>query len=270
MNISLTDETLVREISRIADHTRQPPEQIITRALELWLRQSQEEPGPDGAGHSAECGTPGESQEEPLPDGPGHAAEYDEIPENPDIELFQSVIDYKEEAGQMSLEAITDKTLSIMRHITDNADTIMNRLKPGWDSGLVGVMTIVAQKTDAAESGTDLVDIANMVYDLILRVPLYPPDEIPPRHFRLEDPEPVNRGNNIGKQKAALQEVSVPCLKRVQEAWDNLPSIIPPHALIVSNETPWDMMGKFKDDPTWLEIEKERDRDWIWLGGEPE
>ena len=270
MNISLTDETLVREISRIADHTRQPPEQIITRALELWLRQSQEEPGPDGSGHSAECGTPGESQEEPLPDRPGHAAEYDEIPENPDIELFQSVIDYKEEAGQMSLEAITDKTLSIMRHITDNADTIMNRLKPGWDSGLVGVMTIVAQKTDAAESGTDLVDIANMVYDLILRVPLYPPDEIPPQHFRIEDSESVNRGNNIGKQKAALQEVSEPCLKRVQEAWDNLPSIIPPHALIVSNETPWDMMGKFKDDPTWLEIEKERDRDWIWLGGEPE
>ncbi|GEM_PF-2783242 len=36
--------------------------------------------------------------DEPLPDGPGHAAEYDEIPENPDIELFQSVIDYKEEA----------------------------------------------------------------------------------------------------------------------------------------------------------------------------
>lgn len=265
MNINLTDETLVRQISHIADQMRQDPEQIITRALELYFRQSYGGTVPNGSEQAEAYNTSGELQEE-FPDRSEQVTET----EASDFEWFQSVIDYKEEAGPTDLEAMMDKTLSIIKYITDNADTIMGKLKPGWDSGLLEVADRLVKKIDAAQSETDLVEIANVVYDLTLGVPHFPPDDFPPEHFRLKEPMKQGNSNHIGKHKAALQKVSGPFLKRIENAWDDLPSIIPPHASMGAKETPWHLMGIFKDDPTWLEIEKERDRDVIWLGGEPE
>ena len=71
-----------------------------------------------------------------------------------------------------------------------------------------------------------------------------------------------------------MKEVFYPSFERIEQAWRDLPRPIPPNASIGSKETPWDLMGIFKDDPTWGEIfdeiERERDRDCVWLGGETE
>jgi len=68
-----------------------------------------------------------------------------------------------------------------------------------------------------------------------------------------------------------LKEAFRPCFERIEQAWWNLPSIIPETASKGPKEPDWDMIRRLKDDPTWdeffEEIERERDRDQIWTEG---
>lgn len=236
MNIQLTDQTLVRQIGQIAHQTWQTPEELVTRAMELYVRQL-----------SAEN----------LPEKEESAAR-------------------EPETGPMTLEAIMDKTRSILRDLADRSDTIMAELEPVRRSGMLEVMNRLARRIAQAENAHDLVTIANIVHDLTVEVPRFPPDDEPrEQHFRLK---PTHDGNghqrHVRHQKMALQDMFNSSFERIEQAWRNTPSLIPPHVSKGSKETPWDLMGIFKDDPTWGEmfdeIERERDKDSVWLGGESE
>lgn len=182
--------------------------------------------------------------------------------------------DGKEETGQMTLERMMDKTISVLQYFTGNADAIMTRSEPGQDSGLLEVMNRLAERLNSAEDESDLVTIANIVYDLTIGIPYFPPDESPPRHFRLEGQKQMRDNDScrslMEKHKAALQKVFAPCFKRIEQAWRDMPSPIPPNASPGSEEPPWELMGIFQDDPTWLEIEQERDKTLLESGGETE
>ncbi|MDM8525480.1 hypothetical protein QUF80_19095 [Desulfococcaceae bacterium HSG8] len=122
------------------------------------------------------------------------------------------------ETGRITLEEVRDKTVSVLRHFTDNADKIMSELKPGWDAGLLEVMNRLAKRMDAVKNETDLLTIANIVHDLTIEIPHFPPDDEPPQHFR---PENLMPGSDdcIESHKAALEEVFKPCFKRIEQAW---------------------------------------------------
>ncbi len=237
MNIQLTDRTLVRQIGQIADQTRQSPGEIITRALERYIRDLTAGYFPDGAGKAC--------------DG---------------------------ETGRMSLEVIMDKTKSALRDLAGNADRIMADLEPGRPSGFLEVMNRLSKRLDRAENESDLIAIANIVYDLTLEIPDVtavmntPEDEPLPQHFRTENLKPSD--DSAEDQKKALKEVFNPSFKRIEQAWRNTPSVIPPNISRGPKEPPWELMGIFRDDPTWGEIfdeiEREREKDWVWLGGESE
>lgn len=229
MNFHLTNQALARQIIELASETGRTPEQFITQTLERYVSQlSPSEPVPSKAEGTAVC---------------------------------------DENAEQISLEAIMDKTKSVLRYFTDNADTIMGRLEPGWDSGLLEVMNRLAKRINVSENETDLTEIANIVHDLTIKIPHFPPDDSPPQYFQLKDMKSADEGTDfhrhIENHKAALEEVFDPCFKRIEKAWRNLPSVIPPELSTRKEDTPWELMGMFRDDPTWLEIEQERDRDWM-------
>jgi len=238
MNIQITDQTLIRQIGQIADRTWQTPEELVTRAMELYIRQLPAEHLPDKAEESkAAC---------------------------------------EEETEQMTLGAIMDKTKSVLRELADNADTVMAELEPIKRSGFLEVMNKLSKQIDTVGNANDLVEIANIVYGLTVEIPRFPPDDEPrEQYFRLK---PAHDGNgyqqHVRNQKTALEEVFYPSFERIEQAWRNTPSLIPANVSWGSKETPWDMMGIFKDDPTWGEIfdeiERERDKDSVWLGGESE
>ncbi len=74
------------------------------------------------------------------------------------------------------------------------------------------------------ENESDLIAVANIVHNLTVEIPCFPPDDVLPQHFRPENLKPV--GSNgyhhyIGNHKAALQEVFNPCFKRIERAWRN-------------------------------------------------
>jgi len=225
MNIQLTDQTLIEQISHITVQRSRTPEQIVTEALKQYIR---------------------EQFAQDIPDKVFCAGETE----------------------RMTLEELIERTKSMLRHFTENADTIMSELKPSRDAGLLGVMNRLAQRIDAAENERDLLTIANVVHDLTIEIPYFPPDDEPPEHFRLENQRSSADGR-IKTHKATLKEVFDPCFEQIEQAWRNLPSIIPERASKGSKETPWHLMGVFKDDPTWGEIfdeiERERDKD-IWMG----
>jgi hypothetical protein len=230
MNIQITDQPLVRQIGQIADRTRQTPEEVVTRALEFYIRQLPEKNLPDK----------------------GQA-----------------------KTGTMTLEEIMDTAKSVLRELADNAAAIMAASEPARRSGLLEVMNRLARRIDSAENADDLIAIANIVYDLTVEIPTFPPDEEPRnQYFRLKPVYDDNGYQRIRNQKSALEEVFYPSFERIEQAWRNLPRPLPPNASIGPKETPWDIMGIFKDDPTWGEIfdeiERERDKDCIWLGGESE
>jgi len=177
------------------------------------------------------------------------------------------------ETGRMSLEDVMERTVSLFRHFEENADSIVSELKPAWASGLLEVMNRLAKRIDTIMYESDLLVIANIMHDLTVEIPRFPPDDNPPEHYRPEDlmpvPEAADYSERVERHKAALKEVFSPCFERIDEAWWNKPSVIPETASKGAEETPWHMMGMFKDDPTWGEmfdeIERERDRD-IWTG----
>jgi len=180
------------------------------------------------------------------------------------------------ETGQMTLGEIMDKAKSVLRELADNAGTIMAELEPVRRSGFLEVMNRLEDRIGKIGNADDLVGIANIVYGLTLEIPCFPPDDEPrEQYFRLK---PAHDGNgyqqHVREQKAALEEVFHPYFERIEQAWRELPRPVPPNASIGSKETPWDIMGIFRDDPTWGEIfdeiERERDKDSIWLGGEAE
>jgi len=182
----------------------------------------------------------------------------------------------EEETGPMTLGEIMDRTQSILRELADNADTIMAELEPVRRSGMLEVINRLAEQIDKAGNADDLVTIANTVYGLTVEIPCFPPpDEPGEQYFRLK---PAHDGNgyqcHVRNQKTALKEVFYPSFERIEQAWRNTPSVIPPNISRGSKEAPWDLMGIFKDDPTWGEIfdeiERERDKDYVWLGGESE
>jgi len=201
MNIQLTDQTLIEQISHITVQRSRTPEQIVTEALKQYIR---------------------EQFAQDIPDKVFCAGETE----------------------RMTLEELIR------------------------DAGLLGVMNRLAQRIDAAENERDLLTIANVVHDLTIEIPYFPPDDEPPEHFRLENQRSSADGR-IKTHKATLKEVFDPCFEQIEQAWRNLPSIIPERASKGSKETPWHLMGVFKDDPTWGEIfdeiERERDKD-IWMG----
>ena len=176
----------------------------------------------------------------------------------------------------MTLEDVVERTVSLLRHFEENADSIMSELRPGWDAGLLEVMNRLAKRMDAIGDETDLLFIANIMHDLSIEIPHFPPDDDPPARFRLENlrpaPDPDHCRERVERHKAALKEVFKPCFERIEQAWWDLPSIIPETATKGAREMPWHMMGMFKDDPTWGEmfdeIERERDKDLIWTGTE--
>jgi hypothetical protein len=236
MNIQLTDQPLVRQIGQLADRTRQTPEELIARAVELYIRQVPAENLPDKARESSSC---------------------------------------EAETGDMTLEEIVNKTKSVLRELADNAASVMAESEPVRRSGLLEVMNRLARRIDNAENAEELVAAANIIYDLTAEIPTFPPDDEPRnRYFRLKPVQDDNGYQRIRTQKAALQEVFYPSFERIEQAWRNLPRPLPPNASPGSKETPWDIMGIFKDDPAWGEIfdeiERERDKDCIWLGGEAE
>ncbi|RLC02065.1 MAG: hypothetical protein DRI57_30420 [Deltaproteobacteria bacterium] len=242
MNIQLTDETLVRQIGQIAERTRQTPGQLIARALERYIRD--------------------------LP--PVFLRDEAEADETPACD---------EETEQMSLEAIMDKTRTVLRDLADNADRIMAESEPGRPSGFLEVMNRLSKRIDKVGNEHDLIAIANIVYDLTIEIPdvtdvMNTPEDELPRHFRTENLRPSDDNGHIENQKAALEEVFNPSFKRIEQAWRDMPRSVPANASIGPKETPWHLMGIFKDDPTWGEIfdeiERERDKDWVWLGGEAE
>ncbi len=233
MNIHLTNQTLARQIVELAGEAGRTPEQFITQALERYVSQ---------------------------------------LPSEPVLGKAEGVAACSENAGEMTLDMIMEKTKSVLRHFADNADTIMARLEPGWDSGLLEVMNRLAKRMNAAEDETDLTEIANIVHDLTVGIPHFPPDDSPPQHFRLKGLKSASEGEDfhrhIENHKAALREVFDPCFRRIEQAWRDLPSVIPPELSGRREATPWELMGIFQDDPTWLEIEQERGRDW--MGGRTE
>jgi hypothetical protein len=221
VNIQVTDNILLREIGQIAHQRQRTPEQIVTEALKLYIRQLSPEPKNRGR---------------------------------------------EENTGQISLETLMEKTKSVLQYFERNAETIMAQSEPGQDSGLLEVMNRLAERLNTAENEADLLDIANIVYDLTVRIPHFPPDDSPRCHFRLEKPKQMPGSaaycRHIEEHKAALQEVFAPCFKRIEQAWRGFSDSVPPDA---SESPPWDLMGIFQDDPSWLEIEQERSR-----GGETE
>ncbi len=241
MNIQLTDQTVIEQIGQIADQGRQTPEQVVTEALELYIRQL---------------------PADPLPNEVGRAIVSDE-------------------AEPVSLEAAMEKTKSVLRDLADHADTIMAESEPGRRSGFLEAMNRLTKRIDAAGNEADLIAIANIVQDLTIEIPdvtrimFTPEDEPPPRHFRLENPNPVTDGDgHIEDQKMALREVFNSSFKRIDRAWRDFPRPVPPNVSLGAKEPPWDLIKKLKDDPSWddffEEIERERDKDWVWLGGEAE
>jgi hypothetical protein len=235
-DIQLTDQPLVEQIGQLADRTRQTPEEVVTRAIELYIRQFPAENPPDKEQEYPSC---------------------------------------EAETGGMSLEEIMDTAKSVLRELADNAASIMAESEPVRRSGLLEVMNRLSRRIDKAENAEDLVAAANIVYDLTAEIPMFPPDDEPRRqYFRMKSVHDDNGYQRIRNQKAALQEVFYPSFERIEQAWRNTPSVIPPNASLGSKETPWDIMGIFKDDPTWGEIfdeiERDRDKDSVWLGGESE
>ncbi|OQY60153.1 MAG: hypothetical protein B6245_02785 [Desulfobacteraceae bacterium 4572_88] len=182
------------------------------------------------------------------------------------------------ETGQMTLEDVMKRTISLFRHFAENADSIMSELKPGWDAGLLEVMNRLTKRVDAIEHEPDLLAVANVMHDLSIEIPHFPPDDNPPEHFRPEDlmssPDAEDYRMRVEHHRAVLKEAFRPCFERIEQAWKNLPSIIPVTASKGAEETPWHMMGMFRDGPTWGEmfddIERERNNDLIWTGGEAE
>lgn len=175
------------------------------------------------------------------------------------------------ETGTMTLKDLTEKTVSILRYFEENADSIMEDLKPGKCSGLLEVMNRLAKRMDALDNKTELLTIANIMYDLTLEIPHFPPDDEPPQHYRPEDLKPENSRDRIESYKATLMEAFTPCFKRIEQAWRAQPSIIPETASKGPKEPDWELIKSLKDDPSWdeffEEIERERDRD-IWTGEE--
>jgi len=177
------------------------------------------------------------------------------------------------ETGHKTLEDVMERTVSLLRHFAENADSIMSELKPGWTSGLLEVMNRLAGRVDAVRNETDLLTIANIMHDLTIEIPRFPPDDEPPDHFRPEDlmPESDDYQRRIKGHKAALKEAFNPCFERIEQAWRNIPSIIPETASKGPKEPDWELIRRLKDDPTWdeffEEIERERDRDMIWTEG---
>jgi len=171
----------------------------------------------------------------------------------------------------MPLERIMDETISVLRHFTENADAIMARCEPGQDSGLLEVMNRLAERLNAVEDEADLVAVADIVHELNNGIPYFPPDESPPRHFQLQDQKQMGDDescrSHVESHKAALQKVFDPCFRRIEQAWRDTPGPIPPNSSPGAEEPPWDLMGIFQDDPTWLEIEQERHRDRLVSGG---
>lgn len=192
----------------------------------------------------------------------------------PDFQEKKGQATPQTETGLMTLEAIMDKTRSVLRDLAEHADTIMAESEPVRRSGMLEVMNRLARRIDQAENDHDLVAIANILYDLTVEIPRFPPDDEPrEQYFRLK-PAHDGNGRRVRNQKTALQDVFNPSFERIEQAWRNTPSLTPPYISRGSKETPWDMMGIFKDDPTWGEIfdeiERERDKDLVWLGGESE
>jgi len=235
MNIQLTDDTLLREIGQIADDTRRTPDQVVTEALELYIRRLSETPASD---------------------------------------KYKGFTGNEKETGQMTLERIMDKTISVLRYFMGNADAIMARLEPGQDSGLLELTNRLADRLNAVEDEADLVAIANIVYDLIIRIPHFPPDESLPQHFQIKIPKQMSDDtasrHEVERHKTALREVLEPCFRRIEQAWRDIPSPVPPEASASAKTPPWDLMGIFQDDPTWPEIEQERDRELVPPEGEAE
>jgi|GEM_PF-2007568 len=176
---------------------------------------------------------------------------------------------------QMALEDVMEKTISVFRHFEENADSIMSELKPGWNAGLLEVMNRLAKRLEAVADESDLLAIANIMHDLTIEIPRFPPDDNPPEHFRPEHlehaPETVNRREQIEHHRAALNAAFRPCFERIEQAWRNLPSIIPETVSKGRKEPDWDMIRRIKEDPEWDEffdeIERERDRHMVWTEG---
>ncbi len=176
------------------------------------------------------------------------------------------------ETGLMSFESVMDKTKSVLQDFADNADKIMAELEPGRDSGLLEVMNRLAKRINTVENEADLIAVANIVHNLAIEIPCFPPDDVPPQHFRLENLKPAAHSNGfhhyIENYKASLKDVFNPCFKRIEQAWRDLPSVIPRVVSKGSKEPDWDLIKKLKDDPTWddffEEIERERDENLVW------
>ena len=180
------------------------------------------------------------------------------------------------ETEHKTMEDVMERTISLLRHFAENADSIVSEVKPGRASGLLEVMDRLAKRMDAIEHESDLLAIANIMHDLTIEIPLFPPDDDPPEHFRPEDlrhaPESDDCHRGIGHHKAALDEAFRPCFERIEQAWWDKPSVIPKTASKGAEKTPWHMMGMFRDDPSWGEMfdEIERERDKDILTGEAE
>ncbi len=192
------------------------------------------------------------------------------------VTVYSHQADKDENTGQMALEDVMERTISLFRHFEENADSIMSELKPGRASGLLEVMNRLVKRMGAIMYETDLLVIANAMHDLTVEIPHFPPDDSPPEHFRPEDlmsaSEAEDYRDRVERLKAALNKAFRPCFERIEQAWWDKPSIIPETASKGPKETPWHLMGMFKDDPTWGEmfdeIERERDRNQIWTEGE--
>ncbi len=191
------------------------------------------------------------------------------------VTVYSHQADRDEEVGHKTLEDVMERTISLFRHFEENADNIVSEVKPGRASGLLEVMNRLAKQIDAIMYETDLLAVANIMHDLTVEIPRFPPDDEPPEHFRPEDlmsaPDAEDYRRRVERHKAALKEVFRPCFERIEQAWWNKPSIIPETASKGSKEPDWDLIRRIKDDPSWdeffEEIERERDRDLIWTEG---
>ncbi len=175
--------------------------------------------------------------------------------------------------GGMTLEDVVGRTVSLFRHFEENADRIVSEVKPGRASGLLEVMDRLAVRMDAVRNVTDLLTMANIMHDLTIEIPLFPPDDEPPEHFRPEDLRfgGDDHHKDVGRHKAALREAFMPCFERIEQAWWDKPSVIPETASKGPKEPDWELIRRLRDDPSWdeffEEIERERDKDLIWTEG---